>query len=314
MRPHRRAGGGQRRHLQLGRYCGSSQPGAGGSRGRHHGQGAVRRRLHPARGPAGGGLVSLTPEQRARFAQRLSGRFAADDGTAPAALAAALELPAPDARRAEAVYVALRGARLLVPVTPHPHPGRLSDGGVAPHAPAAQADPCAQAALREVRTAAGKRALPVFSSVAALHAWDPTARPVPVEAERAALAALAHVDGVLLLDVAGPRPAVVSRPAVVALATGGQWQAPWRDEAVHAAVAQLCRPPLQDLQLAGGAEGQLQVRVVLDPAAPRAKHQAAVSRLGQQLADLRLACDAIELQPVLGVTAPPGQKTGSITP
>lgn len=257
--------------------------------------------------------MSLTPEQRARFAQRLTGRFATDDGKAPAALAAALALPLTAEQRAEEVGAALRGARLLVPVTPHAHPGRQADGGVAAHAPVDESDPCAQAALREVRTAAGKRALPVFSSVAALRAWDPAARPVPVEAERAALAALAHVDGVLLIDPAGPHPAVVGRPAVVALSTGGQWRAPWRDETVRAAVAALCRPPLQDLRLTGGPEGELRVVVVLDPTVPRAASADAVARLGRQLAELTLACDAVELVPVPGVTASPGEKPGSIS-
>ena len=36
----------------------------------------------------------------------------------------------------------------------------------------------------------GHRALPVFTSIAALAAWDPAARPVPVTAARAAQAAV----------------------------------------------------------------------------------------------------------------------------
>ena len=47
----------------------------------------------------------------------------------------------------------------------------------------------------------GQRALPVFSSIAALARWDPAARPVPVTSARAAQAAVSERCEVMLLDL-----------------------------------------------------------------------------------------------------------------
>jgi SseB protein N-terminal domain len=50
----------------------------------------------------------------------------------------------------------------------------------------------------------GRTALLAFTSSAALEAWNPEARPVPVTASQAALAALQEQASALLIDVAGP--------------------------------------------------------------------------------------------------------------
>jgi hypothetical protein len=50
----------------------------------------------------------------------------------------------------------------------------------------------------------GRTALLAFTSSAALKAWDPEARPVPVTAHQAAQAALQDQASALLIDVAGP--------------------------------------------------------------------------------------------------------------
>src|SRR5204863_2813758 len=51
----------------------------------------------------------------------------------------------------------------------------------------------------------GRRALPLFTSVEALAAWDPAARPVPVSAARAAQAALADGCQVAVVDLGSGR-------------------------------------------------------------------------------------------------------------
>jgi len=76
--------------------------------------------------------------------------------------------------------------RLLVPVVAMPGSGE------------------AEMAVPALVNADGRRALPVFSSVAALQAWQPGGRPVPMAGARViAAAAQEGYDG-LVVDVAGP--------------------------------------------------------------------------------------------------------------
>jgi len=88
----------------------------------------------------------------------------------------------------EEVGIALLSARLLVPVVAMPADGE------------------AEMAVPALVNEAGKRALPVFSSYAALRAWRADARPVPMSGARVMAGARAEgYDGVVL-DVAGPHP------------------------------------------------------------------------------------------------------------
>ena len=60
----------------------------------------------------------------------------------------------------------------------------------------------------------GTRALPVFTSMAAIAAWDDPARPVPVTAARAGQAAVSERCDVIVVDVASQH-AVALRPSMV---------------------------------------------------------------------------------------------------
>jgi len=60
----------------------------------------------------------------------------------------------------------------------------------------------------------GQRALPVFSSLAALSAWDAAARPSPVTSSRAAQTAVSERCDVMLLDL-GSGHGCVLRPSMV---------------------------------------------------------------------------------------------------
>ena len=92
----------------------------------------------------------------------------------------------------------------------------------------------------------GQRALPVFSSMAALTRWDPAARPVPVTSARAAQAAVSERCEVMLLDL-GAEHAQVLRPSMVwALAQERAWLPAHEDPFVAQALT-LGRP--------GGARG-----------------------------------------------------------
>jgi hypothetical protein len=66
----------------------------------------------------------------------------------------------------------------------------------------------------------GRQALLAFTSVAALEAWRPDARPVPVAAVVAARSAVQDGAAALLLDVAGPTPYAVEGDLLDGLARG----------------------------------------------------------------------------------------------
>ncbi len=160
------------------------------------------------------------------------GPFTGDDGAVAAPVAALLA----DAERTgepvdvAALVAALPGARLFVPVTAISAGTDAQTGG----------DLGADMAIPTLRSPDGRDALPVFTSVAALVAWSAKARPVPVEARRAAVSAVQEGQQLLVLDpgVRGPAGSVVvPRPALWALAQGEPWTPSPRDPAVAAAVA-----------------------------------------------------------------------------
>lgn len=105
-----------------------------------------------------------------------------------------------------AIRAALRTARLLVAVVAMPGPEQASEG---------------EMALALIESASGARALPAFSGIAALAAWQPDARPVP----RPANAVLAHVDAeglaALVIDPAGPHTWTVDAADVPGLLGAG---------------------------------------------------------------------------------------------
>jgi hypothetical protein len=131
-------------------------------------------------------------------ARLLAGAGAPDDtGEADPALAAALAAYAEDPGREPDVLAALPDARLLVPVVAELGESETGTDGLV-------RDKSADMATVLMRGADGRLALLAFTGLEALHRWDPEARPVPVPARTAALAALQDGADALLLDVAGP--------------------------------------------------------------------------------------------------------------
>ena len=82
----------------------------------------------------------------------------------------------------------------------------------------------------------GRRAVPAFTSLAALARWQPSARPMPAAADLVWRAAAAEACSVVI-DVAGPVPLAVEGARLAALARGGPVPAPDEDPDVQAAVA-----------------------------------------------------------------------------
>lgn len=120
-----------------------------------------------------------------------------DTGAADEALAAALAAYAADPAREPDVLAALAGARLLVPVVASLGESETGADGLV-------RDKSADMSAVLMRWDDGRTALLAFTGLDAMHRWDPEARPVPVPARTAALAALRDGAEALLIDPAGP--------------------------------------------------------------------------------------------------------------
>ncbi|MFH5822605.1 SseB family protein [Georgenia sp. AZ-5] len=237
-----------------------------------------------------------------------SNPFSGDDGKVQPAMAAALAQTDP-AERLRAVVEALRTGRVLVPVVAHEHPGTDAEGHVAAHDPDKlrtgdrAADAMASAAMVSVRTADGRAALPVFSSVEALLAWDRTARPVPVEATRAALSAVGEADSLVVLDPGTERAVLVPRPAVWALAQQRPWTPSWEDPELPGLVTAALRgiTGLVGIRLERGGRAELRVVLAVRAGLTPEQLQDAVARAGRALSEdaaVRERVDSLELYPV----------------
>ncbi|MDN5777431.1 MAG: SseB family protein, partial [Humibacillus sp.] len=157
--------------------------------------------------------------------------FSGDTGEADAVLLAALraaaERPSPEAEQAAMEHVAR--VRWLVPVVAVA--AEVDDSGE--HVVETRTDMAAVT----LTAPDGSRALPVFTSLQALAAWDAAARPVPVRAAVAARSAISEECSVLLVDV-GSDHATVLRPSMLwALAQERAWVPSHHDVHVASAVA-----------------------------------------------------------------------------
>jgi hypothetical protein len=115
------------------------------------------------------------------------------------------------------VVDALRGVRLLVPLVAHAGDEGVTDAGL-------RVDKTQELSLVTVAGPDGRRVLPAFTSVQALAAWNPKARPIPVASRRAALAAAAEDTELIVLDPGSPTEFALRRPAVWAIAQDHPWR------------------------------------------------------------------------------------------
>ena len=220
--------------------------------------------------------------------------FEADDGAASPALLTALA-SAPDDT---ALMAAVRAARLLVPVVAAPT-GVDTSGE---HAVETSVD---MAAVTLVAPD-GRRALPVFSGLDALRAWDPRARPVPVTPARAGQAAVTEGCDVVVVDVAGPATRVLRTSMVWALAQDREWLPPHDDVFVARSVgaAGVGEADVEAHAVEVGdppGEGVLRVVLRLRPGLDAEAVRAVATRIGERLAtdgELRARVDGISFKVV----------------
>lgn len=172
-----------------------------------------------------------------------SNPHAGDDGSADPALAAALTAFRAGSGDASAIVDAYRSARLLIPLV-----AEAGDVGVAPSGLAV--DKTQELSIVTVAAPDGRRVLPVFTSVQALAAWDPKARPVPADGVRTALSAAADDTDLIVVDPASATEFVLRRPAVWAIGQGLPWEPAWRSPEVYAGLQQSIGGELGILDLA----------------------------------------------------------------
>ncbi|HIZ37140.1 MAG TPA: SseB family protein [Candidatus Ruania gallistercoris] len=222
--------------------------------------------------------------------------FAGDDGSTDPALAAALAAPE-GTDRLQAVVAALTTARVLVPVVSYveEHEEAVEhqiNGATVEVA----GEKSASAAMVTLATPDGRSAIPVFSGMDALRAWRADARPIPAEGVRAALAAVADADGLLVLDPGGPVTIPVPRPAVWALAQQRPWLPAVQDPAVAAAIdgALAAVPGVAGSRVQPGADAEVRVVLELPPGLSRDQVRQIVQQAGQALAAEEIVAERVD--------------------
>jgi hypothetical protein len=216
-------------------------------------------------------------------------KFAADDGTADPAAAAALAAFAAGASSEHAALTALAAVRLLVPVVAaEVTDGESADAGAC-HPPSGEKT--SEMSIPTLIGQDGRAAVPAFTSLAAMHAWQPSARPVPTDASRVWQAA-AEDSCAVVLDIAGPVPLAIDGARLAALAAGQPVPAPEHDPDVHAVIGAVAaaHPGVTAVRLGGGpgASGpDLTIELTLapgtDPSAAQQLGEAVLASLGARL-------------------------------
>lgn len=216
--------------------------------------------------------------------------FDADIGAADPALLAAI---AQDDTR---FVAALGSARVLVPIV-------ATADGVEQTADGLSAEKSTEMSVVTLTAPDGERALPVFTGMQALAAWNPDARPRPVSAEQAAQAAVAEGCDVLVLDLGSSHVRVVRPSMVWALATRREWLPAYADPFVQEAITRAVReePAVVSLSCESDEEEQLRVVLRLVPALDSPTVQALCARIGEQIAtdgETRARIDALSFRVV----------------
>jgi hypothetical protein len=232
--------------------------------------------------------------------------FDGDLGAADPALLAVLDDPGDEMLFMQAVAQ----ARLLVPIVAAPpepdhtgeHPDeRCDEPNAGRSAPITRTGSGATDLAVVILTASdGRRAFPVFSSVAALSAWDATARPFPVTSSRAAQGAVSEGCDVMLLDCGSARERVLRPSMVWALAQQRDWLPAYLDPFVAQALVWATSDEEDVIGCVGQDEpaepGTLRVVLSLRPGLDAGRVQSLATRIGERIAtdgEARARIDAL---------------------
>jgi len=220
---------------------------------------------------------------------------AGDDGSAdPRLVETVLRFRAHELGLAEVVE-ALGPVRLLVPLLTD-----RGDEGIGAHGQVV--DKTQELALVTLAGPDGRTVLPVFSSVEAMRIWNPIARPIPVTAARAAVAAASDGLGAIVLDPGSPTELALRRTAFESIATASRFTPCYLDERVLEAflTATASEPSVRAVQLAPGdpdarlAGPELIVQLTLEAGLASDELDAVISRLGDAWAGSPVILDRVD--------------------
>jgi type III secretion system (T3SS) SseB-like protein len=196
--------------------------------------------------------------------------FRDDDGTVDADVSKELLAFAAGQQSERAVLTALAGSRLLVPVVAVlteqiDQPGTQRGTRQEPAARTPAREKASDMAMPTLIGFDGRRAIPAFTCVESMRAWQANARPLPVPASSVWQAAVVDACAVVI-DVAGPVPLAVEGVRLASLAGGEAAPAPWSDADVHEVVSGVLAGQLAvaGFELRpGGAEHDLVIALTL---------------------------------------------------
>ncbi len=173
-------------------------------------------------------------------------------------------------------------SRLLIPLV-----AALGETGIGPHGH--PVDKTAELSIVTVAGPDGRDVLPAFSSVAAMQAWNPKARPVPADAVRVALAAASEQTDLVVLDPTTATEFAIRRPALWAVAQSLQWIPSYLDPEVldEFMASAVGEPSVARIELAPGdpdarlAGPELVVTLALAPGLDQLALDSLLARLQQ---------------------------------
>lgn len=225
-----------------------------------------------------------------------------DDGSAPEKLVEAIRRFQTGELGEADVVDALRDSRLLVPLVAHLGADGLNEHG---------AEKTQELSIVTLAGPDGRSVLPAFTSVAAMGAWNPSARPIPVAAPRVALAAASENTDLVVLDPKSPTEFAVRRPALWAIAQSQPWLPSYLDPEILDAFmdAAAPEPAVTTVQLAPGdpharlAGPELIVQLSLAAGLDRAALDTVVARMRERWASSTIVATRVDSLTVRLVSA-----------
>ena len=227
-------------------------------------------------------------------------RFAGDDGSAPKEFVNAISgFRSGDLGQADVVD-AVRVSRLLVPLLAQLGESEIGANGL-------KVDKSAELSIVTVKSPDEQDALVVFSSVAAMQRWNPSARPVPTDAIRVCLAAASQLSTRVVIDPGSETEFVIRRPAIARIAQSLDWQPAELNPSVREVVGQSVTSESQvvDFELRSadpeaklaGAELEVALKLVngVSPADVRELLER-VSKYWAQSEEFALAVDSVSIK------------------
>ncbi len=178
------------------------------------------------------------------------------------------------------VIAAIREARLLIPMV-----ASLGEAGEGAHGQTV--DKSADLAIVTVEGPDGRAAMPAFTSMAAMAAWNKDARPIPIGARKICLAAAAEQTTRVVLDPGSDTNFVLRRPLIAAIAQDLEWVSPLNDPRIAEIITNSVVAEDSVVQVGMAAadpafvlsNDELLVQIVLVPGLEREILQATIQRV-----------------------------------